>query len=70
MEKHAAAKIVRTGFIAQEVEAAANKLNYDFDGVDKPQTKDGVYGLRYGEFVVPLVKAVQELSKQNDTKER
>lgn len=26
----------------------------------------GIYGLRYAEFVVPLVKAAQELSAQND----
>jgi len=25
-----------------------------------------VYGIRYAEFVIPLVKAVQELSKEND----
>jgi len=62
-----AGKIVHSGFIAQEVEAAAKKLNYEFSGVDKPQSKDGVYGLRYGSFVVPLVKAVQELSKMNDS---
>jgi hypothetical protein len=55
---------VYNGFIAQEVEAAAAKLNYNFSGVDKPQTKDGLYGLRYGDFVVPLVKAVQELSQK------
>ncbi len=54
------------GFIAQEVEEAAKKLNYEFSGVDKPQTEDGLYGLRYSDFVVPLVKAVQELSHQND----
>ena len=62
-----AATIVFNGFIAQDVEAAAKKLNYNFSGIDKPQTKDGLYGLRYGDFVVPLVKAVQELSKQNDS---
>ena len=61
-----ASKIVYNGFIAQDVEAAAKKLNYDFSGVDKPKSKDGLYGLRYSDFVVPLVKAVQELSKQND----
>src|SRR6266498_415415 len=61
-----ASKIVYNGFIAQEVEETAKKLNYEFSGVDKPQSKDGVYGLRYAEFVVPLVKAVQELSKMND----
>ena len=64
--KQAKAKIVYTGFVAQEVEQAASKLNYDFSGVDKPQNSNGFYGLRYGDFVVPLVKAVQELSKENE----
>jgi hypothetical protein len=64
-----AGKIVHTGFVAQEVEAAAKKLNYEFNGVDKPQDKDGLYGLRYEEFIMPLVKAVQELSKKNDEKD-
>jgi hypothetical protein len=59
-------KIIYNGFIAQEVEEAAKKLGFEFSGVDKPKTKDGLYGLRYDNFVVPLVKAVQELSKQND----
>ena len=62
----AAAKVVYTGFIAQDVEKAAEKLGYDFSGVDKPQMKDGMYGLRYDNFVVPLVKSVQELSAMND----
>jgi hypothetical protein len=64
-----AGKIIQTGFVAQEVETAANKLGYDFNGVDKPKNKDAVYGLRYDQFVVPLVKAVQELSKANDTRD-
>jgi hypothetical protein len=51
-----------TGFIAQEVEKAADELGYEFSGVDKPQNEHSLYGLRYAEFVVPLVKAVQELS--------
>lgn len=33
---------------------------YDFSGVDKPEDANGLYGLRYAEFVVPLVKAVQK----------
>jgi hypothetical protein len=49
-----------TGFIAQEVEAAAKKAGYDFSGVDKPKNENDQYALRYAEFVVPLVKAVQE----------
>mgnify|MGYP006248978093 FL=1 len=49
-----------SGFIAQEVEAAAEEAGYDFSGVDKPKNNKDFYGLRYAEFVVPLVKAVQE----------
>lgn len=61
------AKIIHDGFIAQEVEHSAKRFNFEFSGVDKPQTAEGVYGLRYEKFVVPLVKAVQELSKKNDS---
>lgn len=57
-------KQVSTGFIAQEVEAAAKELGFSFDGVDIPKNETDLYGLRYAEFVVPLVKAVQELSKK------
>ncbi len=49
-----------TGFIAQEVEELANTLGFDFSGIDKPENDDSFYGLRYAEFVVPLVKAMQE----------
>jgi len=49
-----------TGFIAQEVESAAKKIGYNFSGVDAPKNDKDMYGLRYDEFVVPLVKAVQE----------
>ena len=54
---------LRTGFIAQEVEEAAQSLGFEFSGVDKPKNKNDYYGLRYAEFVVPLVKAVQEQQK-------
>jgi hypothetical protein len=53
-----------TGFIAQEVEAAAQSIAYDFSGVDTPQNKNDLYSLRYSAFVVPLVKAVQEQQEQ------
>jgi hypothetical protein len=53
-------RITYTGFIAQEVEEAANEVGFDFSGVDKPKNDKSHYGLRYAEFVVPLVKAVQE----------
>jgi len=58
-------RIVYSGFIAQDVEKAAQSVGYDFSGVDAPENGKGAYGLRYAEFVVPLVKAVQELSEQN-----
>ena len=49
-----------SGFIAQEVDAAARELGYEFSGVDAPKNSNDRYGLRYAAFVVPLVKAVQE----------
>jgi hypothetical protein len=61
-------RIVHTGFIAQEVEKAAQSMGYTFSGVDKPKDdQQSFYGLRYSDFVAPLVKAVQELSAQNDS---
>jgi len=58
-----AAAIRRTGFIAQEVEKAANASGYDFSGIIKPKTEHDHYSLSYESFVVPLVKAVQEQQK-------
>jgi len=54
------AKEIQTGFIAQEVEAAAKEVDFDFHGIVKPYNSEGTYALRYAEFVVPLVKAMQE----------
>jgi len=62
-------KVMYTGFAAQDVEKAAKEINYDFSGIDAPKNQNDYYGLRYSEFVVPLVKAVQELSKANDDKD-
>jgi hypothetical protein len=61
-------QIIYTGFIAQDVQKAAKELNYDFSGVDAAKNDKDLYGIRYAEFVVPLVKAVQELSKMNEEK--
>jgi trimeric autotransporter adhesin len=55
-----------TGFIAQEVESAAEKTGYDFSGIQKPSNEKDTYAVRYAEFVVPLVKAVQELATANE----
>ena len=59
-------KVVYSGFVAQQVEQAAKSIGYDFSGVDAAKNDKDLYGLRYAEFVVPLVKSVQELSAQND----
>ena len=53
-------KIRYSGFIAQDVQKAAESIGYDFSGVDKPKNPNDTYALRYADFVVPLVKAVQE----------
>lgn len=52
--------ITQSGLLAQEVEKAAKEIGYNFSGVDAPKNSDDYYGLRYAEFVVPLIKAVQE----------
>lgn len=54
---------IQSGFIAQEVETAANSIGYKFSGIVKPQSDADFYSLRYSDFVVPLVKAVQEQQK-------
>jgi len=63
-------QVVYTGFVAQDVEKVAKELNYDFSGVDAAKGDKDLYALRYSDFVVPLVKAVQDLSKINDEKDR
>jgi hypothetical protein len=62
--------ITQTGFIAQDVEKAAKQSNYNFSGVAAPATMEGLYSIRYAEFVVPLVKAVQELNIKFEAQEK
>jgi trimeric autotransporter adhesin len=57
-------KIIHTGFIAQEVEQAANKVGFKFDGLISPTNENETYSLSYAQFVVPLVKAIQEQEKK------
>ncbi len=57
------AKELQIGFIAQEVEKAAQELGFDFHAVDKPKNDNDAYGLRYAEFIPVLVKAIQELQQ-------
>ena len=60
----------QTGFVAQEVDALVKKSKYVFHGVDAPKNGNDPYSIRYAEFVVPLVKAVQELSVMNEERQK
>ncbi len=70
LAKHDIEKIRFSGFLAQEVEAAARAVGYDFSGLQRPANDRELYSLSYASFVVPLVKAVQEqqaiISRQRD----
>ena len=53
--------------MAQDVEEAIKETGFTgFDAVYKPTNPTDNYSLSYGEFVVPLVKAVQELNQRNN----
>ena len=57
------------GLISQEVKTVLDNLKLstdDFAGYIYEKDKDK-YGLRYTEFIAPLIKAVQELSKEVET---
>ena len=70
-EKSAAFENTRfTGLLAQEVESAAAAVGFHFSGVDTPSNDQTPYGLRYAEFVVPLIKAMQEMKILIDVQQR
>jgi trimeric autotransporter adhesin len=70
-EEYALNKTIRhTGFIAQDVEKVAEKLGYEFDGLNKPTNPTDNYSLSYSTFVVPLVQAVKELDKKQQSKDQ
>ncbi len=62
-EKYDIEKIKQNGFLVHEVEKAAMESGYDFSGIHTPVNDHTPYSLSYAEFVVPLVKAVQERQK-------
>jgi hypothetical protein len=55
---------IKTGFIAQEVEATAKKIGYKFDGVNAPKNETDNYSIAYGQFVPSMVKGMQEQQTQ------
>lgn len=50
------------GFLAQDVEKAAKESGFNFPGIDVPRNDKEVYSLRYVDFIMPMVKAIQELN--------
>jgi hypothetical protein len=62
-----ASAVIHSGFIAQEVEQAAQAVGYVNTIVSTPSNENDVYALSYSELVVPLVKAMQEQSSQVDS---
>jgi trimeric autotransporter adhesin len=63
--------IIHTGFLAQDIELLCKKMNYDFDGIHIPENKSDNYSVAYTQFIMPLVKGMQEqqvvIEKQNTT---
>lgn len=58
------------GFLAQDVKKTLDSMGTgDFGGwtLDDPKDPDSLQGLRYTEFISPMVKAIQELSSQVTT---
>ena len=52
---------IHYGFVAQEVKEVIDKMDADYF-TGWTENEDGMQGIGFASFVVPLVKAVQELS--------
>ena len=63
-------RVRHSGFVAQEVALAAKEVGFDFNGIVMPKNDREAYGLSYSQFVVPLVKAVQELNNKIEKLEK
>lgn len=57
------------GFIAQEIETTLNKYGATNTGIISKDDK-GMYGLRYNDFIAPMVKAIQQLNAKNEAQEK
>ena len=58
------------GFVAQEVEELLNENGYTRIGIETPQNDRDHYTIRYSEFVVPLVKAIQEQQQSIEARQK
>lgn len=56
--------IVYSGLIAQDVEKVLKDLDLPFSGLVRPANENDFYSIRYGDFVIPLINAVQEQQEQ------
>lgn len=61
---------IRTGFVAQEVEATAREIGYRFSGVNAPKNPTDNYSIAYSQFVPSLVKATQEQEEEIKAQDR
>ena len=60
-----AESLVHMGFIAQDVAKLVKDKGYHLSLVHTPTNTTDNYSIAYGELIMPLVKAVQELAFQN-----
>ena len=65
VRKNSAKKEIEYGFIAQEIEETFGKFGISANGVIK-KDDEGMYSVRYNDFIPITVKAVQELSEENE----
>ncbi len=56
----------RDGLIAQDVLQVLKDLNLEFSGLVIDDNDEQTLNLSYGEFVIPLINAVQELNKKDN----
>jgi hypothetical protein len=54
------------GLIAQEVDSVMEATGAKFTGLDKPTETDNLYHMRYGDLIIPMVKAMQEQKQISD----
>lgn len=58
------AAITQSGFLPEEVLEAARETGYEFNGVSVSENESDHYGIRYGAFIMPIVKSIQELNNK------
>lgn len=65
LRKNDETKKIEYGFIAQELEETLNKIGISSAGI-LSKDSEGMYGVRYNDFIAPMVKAIQEQQTQID----